>query len=205
MQTLMSQWPDTSESLIIRIRDPHDAVAWSQFIAIYQPVVYRLARRRGLQHADAEDLCQRVFASVARAIEKWEPRSEGPRFRNWLSRVSRNATLNAITRIKPDQATGTSSVQELLLHVPDRDAASTEILNESRREAFRWATEEVRSDFNELTWIMFRETTICGRTVTEVAASLNRSSGAVYIARCRVMQRIKEKVKEVSDLWSSES
>ena len=81
----MSQWPETSESLILRIRDPQDALAWSQFMAIYEPVVYRLSRRRGLQHADAEDLCQQVFLSVAKAIEDWEPDSRRTPFRIWLS------------------------------------------------------------------------------------------------------------------------
>ncbi len=73
----MSQWPETNESLILRIRDPLDALAWSQFMAIYEPVVYRLARRRGLQHADSEELCQRVFLSVANAVENWVSHEDG--------------------------------------------------------------------------------------------------------------------------------
>ena len=202
----MSQWPETSESLILRIRDSQDAVAWSQFTAIYEPVVYRLARRRGLQHADAEDLCQNVFLAVAKAVENWEPQEEGPQFRNWLNRVARNAILNAITRAKPDQGAGSSSVQDLLLEVAANDDMMTmAILNESRMEAFRWAAKQVQAEFNESTWTMFHETTICGRSVAEVAASMGRSAGAVYAARFRVMQRVKDKVNEVSDFWSLES
>jgi RNA polymerase sigma-70 factor (ECF subfamily) len=200
----MSQWPETSESLILRIRDPQDAHAWSQFMAIYQPVVYRLSRRRGLQHADAEDLCQQVFLSVARAVETWEVQKEGPRFRNWLGRVTRNAILNAMTRTKPDRATGTSSVQDLLLDIPDCGDMTTAILNESRMEAYRWAARQVQTEFSASTWTMFHETTIGGRSITDVAKTLGSSSGAVYVARCRVMQRIKDKVNEVSDFWSLE-
>ena len=202
----MSQWPETSESLILRIRDSQDAVAWSQFMAIYEPVVYRLARRRGLQHADALDLCQKVFLAVAKAVENWEPQEEGPQFRNWLNRVARNAILNAITRAKPDQGAGSSSVQDLLLEVAANDDMMTmAILNESRMEAFRWAAKQVQAEFNESTWTMFHETTICGRSVAAVAASMGRSAGAVYAARFRVMQRVKDKVNEVSDFWSLES
>jgi RNA polymerase sigma-70 factor, ECF subfamily len=201
----MSQWPETNESLILRIRDPQDAVSWTQFMAIYQPVVYRFARRRGLQHADAEDLCQRVFISVAKAVENWEPLDEGPRFRNWLNRVARNAILNAVTRVKPDRATGASSIQDLLLEIPDAQNLTTAILNESRMEAFRWAAKQVQTEFSPSTWTMFLETTISGHSIADVADSLGCSSGAVYVARCRVMQRIKEKVNEVSDFWSLES
>ncbi|TWU38623.1 RNA polymerase sigma factor [Novipirellula artificiosorum] len=201
----MSQWPETSESLILRIRNSQDAVAWSQFMAIYEPVVYRLARRRGLQHADALDLCQKVFLAVAKAVENWEPQEEGPQFRNWLNRVARNAILNAITRGKPDRATGGSSAEDLLLEIPDGEGVTTAILNESRMEAFRWAAKQVQTEFSESTWTMFHETTICGRSVAEVAESMGRSAGAVYAARFRVMQRIKDKVNEVSDFWSLES
>lgn len=201
----MSQWPETSESLILRLRDSQDAVAWSQFMAIYEPVVYRLARRRGLQHVDAEDLCQRVFMSVAKAVENWEPHDEGPRFRSWLNRVARNSILNAITRGKPDRAAGGSSGENVLLEIPDGEGVTTAILNESRIEAFRWATKQVQPEFSAGTWTMFQETTINGRAIADVAAELGKSSGAVYIARCRVMQRIKDKVNEVSDFWSVES
>lgn len=198
----MSQWPETSESLILRIRDPQDALAWSQFMAIYQPVVYRLSRQRGLQHADAEDLCQQVFLSVAKAVENWEAQKDGARFRNWLGRVTRNAILNAITRAKPDRATGASSVQDLLLDVPDCGDVTTALLNESRLEAYRWAAGQVQAEFSASTWTMFHETTIGGRSIADVAKTLGSSSGAVYVARCRVMQRIRAKVNEVSDFWS---
>lgn len=200
----MSQWPETSESLILRIRDPQDVLAWSQFMAIYEPVVYRLSRRRGLQHADAEDLCQQVFLSVARAVGNWEAQREGPRFRNWLGRVTRNAILNAMTRTKPDRATGTSSMQDLLLEMPDCDDMTSVLLNESRIEAYRWAARQIQTEFSKSTWTMFHETTIGGRSIADVARMLDTSSGAVYVARCRVMQRIKEKVNEVSDFWSLE-
>jgi RNA polymerase sigma-70 factor, ECF subfamily len=200
----MSQWPETSESLILRIRDPQDALAWSQFMAIYEPVVYRLSRRRGLQHADAEDLCQQVFLSVAKAVETWESHEEGPRFRNWLGRVTRNAIHNVMTRTKPDRATGASSVQDMLLSMPDGCDMTTAILNESRMEAYRWAARQVQTEFSASTWTMFQETTIGGHSVVDVAKSLGSSSGAVYVARCRVMQRIKVKLNEVSDFWSLE-
>jgi DNA-directed RNA polymerase specialized sigma24 family protein len=54
----MHHWPETNESLILRVKDPADAASWSQFLAIYRPVVVRMASRRSLQYADADDLAQ---------------------------------------------------------------------------------------------------------------------------------------------------
>ena len=97
----MSEWPETNESLILRAKNPQDVAAWRELVGVYRPVVYRMACGRGLQHADAEDLAQGVFVSVTKAIEKWQPSDDGPRFRNWLARITRNAIVNALARTRP--------------------------------------------------------------------------------------------------------
>jgi RNA polymerase sigma-70 factor (ECF subfamily) len=62
----MDNWPETSESLILRLNNQQDVAASNEFFGIYRPVTLRMALRRGLQHADADDLVRRVFLSVAR-------------------------------------------------------------------------------------------------------------------------------------------
>lgn len=201
----MREWPDTSESMILRVKDHANAAAWSTFLAIYRPVVWRMACSRGLQHADADDLAQKVFIAVAQAIDGWEPTIGMPPFRVWLTRIARNAIVNALTRRKPDRASGSTSVQDLLNDVPERDGETSKVLlKESRVQALRWAAEKIRSEFSEATWAMFWKTSIEGRPVADVAGEEGRSPGAVYIARCRVMQRLKQKLTEVSDLWSED-
>jgi RNA polymerase sigma-70 factor, ECF subfamily len=196
----MNDWPETNESLILRVKDPADAAAWSAFLAIYRPVIYRLARSRGLQDADADE---RVFVSIARSVESWAPAVDRPPFRAWLYRIAHNEILKAITRRKPDAAAGSSSVQEMLHAVPQHDSdASVELMREGRMEAFRWASDAIRHEFTAATWTMFWQSTIEEQTVEDVARTHGRSSGAVYLARYRVMKRLKEKIDEVSDIWS---
>lgn len=198
----MHELPDTNESLIARVKDPRDAAAWSEFLAIYRPVVYRLARSRGLQHADAEDLAQQVFMSIVRAIERWEPGADMPPFWAWLYRIVRNAILRAVTRKKPDKGAGSTSVQELLQETPEADEEVTAaFLRESRLEIFRWAGREIRGEFTAATWSMFWETSVKGRSIAETAATYDRSTGSVYMARYRVMQRIKERVGDLTHSW----
>ena len=85
----MNDIPDTRESLLIRVRDPEDREAWERFVEIYQPIVFRLARRRGLQSADAEDLCQRVLLSISTAIADWKPHSDKVPLSELLLRIAK--------------------------------------------------------------------------------------------------------------------
>ena len=199
----MNNWPETNDSLICRIKDSADEVAWMQFLAIYRPVIVRLGISQGLQHADADDLAQQVFVSVAGSIESWQPTRSGKQFRYWLNRVARNAIINSLTRVPPDRGAGSPDVDRLLEDVAISDQPlSREILAEAHMESIRWATKEIEHEFSEATWQMFWLSTVKGNSVDQVAKRSGKSVGAVYIARCRVTKRLKEIVEQSSALWS---
>jgi RNA polymerase sigma-70 factor (ECF subfamily) len=185
--------------LIVKLRDPADTVAWREFLAIYEPFIYRLASRKGLQDADARDLCQEVFCAVAGAIEHWTP-SRGS-FRAWLSRIARNLLINALTRRPfPACRSGGTSVQEFLEAQPGADMSATALVErEYRKHLFCWAAAEVREQFTPATWRAFWETAVEGRLPNEIAAELRISVGAVYIARSRVLSRLKQRIEQLGD------
>jgi len=193
----MSAVPETRQSLLVRLKDRADGEAWQEFTEIYQPLIFRLACQRGLQHADAEDLVQQVLSAVARAIDRWEADPQRARFRTWLSRIASNAIINALTRGRADRATGDSQLQELLAEQPASNEPASELLRiEHRREVFRWAARQIQTEFQPDTWNSFWLTAVEGREVAEVARELNRSEGAVYAARSRVMRRLRQKVND---------
>jgi DNA-directed RNA polymerase specialized sigma24 family protein len=87
----MEESPATRRSLIVKLRDSADHAAWEEFVTLYEPLIYRLARRKGLQDADAHDLCQEVFRAVSQAIGGWDPNPEIGRTRwaGWARTRSR--------------------------------------------------------------------------------------------------------------------
>ncbi len=193
----MAPLPETRSSLLVRVRNPSDAEAWHEFASIYRPAIYRLARRRGLQDADAEDLAQRVLVSVSGAIQTWEKDEKRGTFRAWLLRVARNAIINAITRRPPDIAMGGSNASEPLdMPHTDEEAIRKLVEDEHRRAVFRWAAAEVRSEFHDTTWKAFYRTAVDGISIEDAAAEIDRTTGSVYAARSRVMRRLKAKVLE---------
>jgi RNA polymerase sigma-70 factor (ECF subfamily) len=193
----MPEFPDTRTSLIAQVQSLDDGQAWREFVAIYRPVVYRLARRRGLQHADAEDLAQRVLLAVRNSIGRWEADPVRGRFRSWLATIARNAIISALMRRPPDVGVGGTSVLELLQEQPETDRQTQENLQrEHRRSLFRWAAQRIRGEFRDATWQAFWLTTVEGMAVQEAAAALGKSAGAIYAARSRIMRRLKEEIQQ---------
>ncbi len=193
----MSRLPETSNSLLLKVRDPANVDAWREFAAIYRPAVYRLARRQGLQDADAEDLAQRVLVSVADALQTWEKDDNRGTFRAWLLRIARNAIINALTRRPPDAALGGTGVTDQLAAEQATGSPIRDLIeDEHRRAVFRWAAAAVRADLHESTWMAFQLTAVEGRSIEEAAAETGKSIGSVYAARSRVMRRLRAKVME---------
>lgn len=194
----MQETPEMRTSLLVRMRDPRDARAWAEFARIYEPVVYRLARGQGLQDADARDLTQQVLMAVAARVERWDPdRSKGS-FRGWLFRVARNLIVNLmINRRRHPPGTGDSDVQRLLDERPAPDGKESAMFEvEYRRQVFRWAAEQVRGEFRETTWDAFWRTCVEGAEIQQAAEQLEISVGAVYIARSRVLARLRETIEQ---------
>ena len=188
---------DTRNSLLMRIRDDRDRDSWCDFVDVYRPMIYRIARQQGLQDADAQDVAQRVLITVADRIDDWQPNQERGSFRGWLNRVARNAVVDWFRKQRCDPATGGSAILPALNnHADPRELQEQEIEAEHRRAVFRWAAKRVRVEFQEVTWQAFWRTTVDGRSVDDTAAALGTSAGAIYTARSRVMQRLKEVVQE---------
>jgi RNA polymerase sigma factor (sigma-70 family) len=195
----MTDSPATRQSLLVRLKDPRDGQAWSEFVAIYTPLIDRLARANGLQSADAADIAQEVFRAVAGAIDRYDPDPARGSFRGWLFRIARNLMINllAARRIRP-QATGDSDVQEMLDRVPAPDGAETAFFDlEYRRRIFVWAADQIRDEFRESTWLAFWLTAVEGQTPRVAAEASGISVGAVYIAKSRVMARLKSIIEQV--------
>lgn len=193
----MNSTPETRASLLIRVRDPADQAAWHEFVEIYRPIILRLARQKGMQDVDADDVAQQVLAAVAKAVEQQEHDPKRAKFRTWLNRVAYNAILNALTRVRPDRGSGDSALLAVLNQHESHTGPDSDLLRlEYRREVFRWAARQVRKEFHQATWDAFWLTAVEGRPVEIVAEELAKKRGAIYAARSRIIRRIQEKVTE---------
>lgn len=193
MRTLNSD-PATRPSLLVRLRNSRDDQAWADFNAVYEPVIYRMTRRRGLQDADAREVVQEVLMSVASAIDRFDFEAAGS-FRGWLGRITRNAVVDQFRKLSVrETATDADEMQRHIDKAGIDRHWSDEFDKQRREQLFRWAASEVRQKTGELNWMAFWQTSIEMRPISQVADELGMTEGAVYVARCRILKRIRELV-----------
>jgi RNA polymerase sigma-70 factor (ECF subfamily) len=188
----------TSPSLLERAR-ADDAAAWDRLVALYAPLVLHWCRRCGLQEQDAADVFQEVFQAVATHLGRFRKEQTGDTFRGWLRTITRNKVHDHFRRLgrEPGGVGGTDAqrrMAQLPAAAPADDSAEDE---QAERDLFHRGLELIRSEFEAKTWQAFWRTAVDAQPAAEVAAELGMSPGAVRVAKCRVLQRLRE---ELGDL-----
>jgi RNA polymerase sigma factor (sigma-70 family) len=198
----MEEAPATRASLLLRIRDEHDHGAWQEFLRLYGPVVYRYARKRGLQDADSADLVQEVFRSIAGAIGRWDYDPARGKFRGWLFTITRNKLFSFLeTRKRRAVGSGDSDAHDRLEAHADPSVDGSDLWDrEYERQLFARAAEQVKPEFADATWQAFWMTAVEGKNPKDVARELRTSPGAVYVSKSRVLARLRDMVKQYQEV-----
>jgi RNA polymerase sigma-70 factor (ECF subfamily) len=180
----------------MRVRDGTDAEAWRTFVAVYAPVVYRYARRQGLQDADASDLMQEVMGEVSRAIRGFDYRPERGRFRCWLRTIARRKLLRFHERQgrRPEVLVPPEELEQQGGAEADRDWDEA-----FHAEVLRVALSRVRRHFEPSTWRAFERVWLENTPAAEAAAELSMRIEAVYYTKSRVLKRLEEEVQDLAE------
>jgi RNA polymerase sigma-70 factor (ECF subfamily) len=194
----MGDSPSTRPSLLLRIRDPSDHEAWRRFVALYGPLVYRFARSRGLQDADAADLTQLVFQAVAKEIQRLDYDPRRGTFRGWLFTVTRNQLHKHFERARRTIRPGGEEIENVEAIKPSSaDEEEARWQEEYERQLFQLACDRVRAEVEDSSWQAFWRTAVEGQAPQEVGRALGMSVGAVYTAKSRVLSRLRCAVAEL--------
>ncbi|MEM6468725.1 MAG: RNA polymerase sigma factor [Planctomycetota bacterium] len=195
----MSDSPITRASLVLRLRDPNDNEAWSDFIRDYGPMLYRFVRSRGLQDADAADIVQDVFRRVGSAIGRLDYAREKGGFRAWLFTITRNRLLTYFEKRKRLGPTGNDSAQiQQLSQAADQHNELVEQWElEHVRSLAAVAMKRVRESSDPKTWQAFELTAIDGVSAAEAAEKLGMKTGTIYVAKSRVTARLKAEIEKL--------
>lgn len=193
----------TRYSLITRIRDPDDSESWGEFVKLYGPFIYAIARERGLQDADACDLVQDVMQAISRSITGFEPDPSMGRFRGWVGTITRRKLARFFERSGKQLGGAGGTKNVLALSNAPIKKANDAWEQEHQCYLFHLAAERVRNEFAHTTWRAFWLTAVEGVPAKQAADDCGITVGAVYIAKSRVVNRLRERVAQMMESDSS--
>lgn len=150
-----------------------------------------------MQYADASDVTQEVMTRVSQQIGRYQHDQEGATFRGWLHRITRNLMFDRFRRAKHDllaqaEAGGLSAVMTETEPTPEESA---EFQIGFRRHMFALVAEIVQKQVKPQTWQAFWRTEVDRASADEVASDLGMTRGAVYVAKSRVLARMRKEIQ----------
>lgn len=185
----------TNLSLLERLKPPIDENAWARFVDLYTPLIYNWARKIARQESDAADLVQEVFTALVAKMPEftYDPHKK---FRAWLQTITLNKWRDRCRR----QASRPGEIQadgRMLEAEPVSDDWLSEA--EYQQQVVARAMQIMQSEFQPATWKACWEFVVAGRPAAEVARSLGISENAVYLARGRVLRRLRKELHGLFD------
>jgi RNA polymerase sigma-70 factor (ECF subfamily) len=179
----------TSSSLLQRLRDPEDHASWSEFVSLYEPLLLRYVRSKGLDEHDARDVVQGIFVSLLRKLPQFELDRGKGRFRTWLWQVTHNAVVDWARSKRRARAVmekvGANWKEQT--EEPDNEWDS-----EYQKRVLEFAMQKVKEQTKPQTWACFEGHLLKGRPGAEVGAEFGIPANTVYVYAARVMARVRE-------------
>ena len=188
----------TSLGLLARAK-VGDSDAWQRMVRLYFPLVYGWCERKGLSPEDCLDVAQEIFTAVSLHVPRFEKTSPGSSFRGWLRTITENKITDHWRRQRRrSQSVGGSQAHEILMELEDSTDDSEDETQEEGDKVilFRAAADIIRNEFEPRTWDAFWRVTADSSPVDVVADQLGMSKNAVYLAKSRVLRRLRELLQE---------
>ena len=86
----------TSQTLLMRAKNPDDHQAWNDFVDFYKRFIYHILHKMSINFNDFDDLVQVVLLRLWESLKNYE--KQDCKFRSWLSQVTRNTVLNYLDK-----------------------------------------------------------------------------------------------------------
>ena len=192
---------ETSATLLERLRDPADAGAWQRLVQLYTPLLAGWLRRHALQPPDVDDLVQEVLAVVVRELPRFRHNQRAGAFRHWLRTILANRLREfwRAQRARP-LATGASDFLRRLEQLEDPDSGLSRLWDEEHdRQVAARLLRLIEPEVTPTTWQAFRRVALEGAAPEAVAAELGLTVNAVFIAKSRVLQRLRRETRGLFD------
>jgi RNA polymerase sigma-70 factor, ECF subfamily len=191
---------DTRQSLLLRAQSGEEN-AWKDLTDLYRPLIIAWLNRQGVPAVDLEDLSQDVLMSVVKHLPSFEHSGNRGAFRSWLRTIVCSRTTDYWrATVDSTPASGGSGATAALQQITDPDSNLNRQWDEDHdRYVLGCLLDLVEQEFEPKTLLAFRRLALDGARGAEVAGELGLSVAAVYVAKSRVLQRIRQEAEGLID------
>lgn len=194
----------TTTRLLDALHETDNAPLWAQIDARYRPVIAALARRLGLNDSDAEEVAQQTLSEFVRAYgEGRYDRTKG-RLSSWILGIAHHTTLRSLRGTRY-AAKGVG--QTALSEIPDESALRSIWTDERDRSILSQAMGLLRSEsgVDDRTLLAFELVALRGVPVGEAAAQTKMSVDQVYVAKSRIVKRLRQLIEELTQAFEEDT
>jgi RNA polymerase sigma-70 factor (ECF subfamily) len=190
----------TRQSLLLRAQTGEED-AWADLTDLYRPLILGWLNRQGVPARDLEDLSQDILLSVVKHLPTFQHSGRRGAFRAWLRTIVCSRTTDYWRRQDAGtQASGGSGAAAALEQIADPDSDLNRQWDEEHDSyVLDCLLDLVAEEFEPATLQAFRRLALDGAAGTEVARELGMSVAAVYGAKSRVLQRIRQEAEGLID------
>lgn len=183
---------ETSNTWLGQLRQ-REELAWRRFVAVYRPFIGRALG--GLGVTDVDDVTGEVMAAVVELLPGFVHQRPGS-FRRWLREITRRRAMEHFRRRGAEPSAG-NLIDRLDQLADDSSDVSRQWDLDHDRHVLSQALESVRGEFGDKVYAAFAGTGLAGRPASDVAAELSMTPTAVYVARHRVLARVRALVRDI--------
>ena len=191
---------ETRQSLLIRAQTG-EANAWETLAGLYRPLIIGWLNRQGVPAGALDDLAQEVLLSVVKHLPAFQHSGNRGAFRRWLRTIvcSRSTDYWRAANASA-QAQGGSGATAALQQIADPDSDLNRQWDEEHdRYVLNCLLDLVEEEFEPATMRAFRRLALEGASGAAAAQELGMSVAAVYVAKSRVLQRIRQEAEGLID------
>jgi RNA polymerase sigma-70 factor (ECF subfamily) len=191
---------ETRQSLLLRAQTG-EANAWKDLTDLYRPLIIGWLNRQGVPARDLDDLSQDILLSVVKHLPSFEHSGRRGAFRSWLRTIVCSRTIDYWRAGDPaTQGGGGSGATAALQQLADPDSDLNRHWDEEHdRYVLDCLLDLVEEEFEPTTLRAFRRLALDGASGAETAQELGLSVAAVYVAKSRVLQRIRQEAEGLID------
>jgi RNA polymerase sigma-70 factor (ECF subfamily) len=192
----------TSTDLLEALKNPANQTAWGEFDQRYRPLVLAVARRLGLNQADAEDAAQETLAAFVEAYSRGQYDRPRGRLRDFLRGVACHKVRDIQRRSahREKRFPHRSDQTDFMATIPDGHIETVWDYERSNA-VLRQCLQEVQHEVSPQTYQAFELTALRQWEAKRAAKHLGISLDVVYQSKHRVLQRIRQLLPEMDDAW----